>query len=707
MRARVASGIVVLLGLQCTIPAQGEDLDRQAIGVLKKHCVRCHGPSSTNRKALKDIPNILDVKDVVAREKIAPGDPDKSDVWTQVRDGKMPDDAIYEGSPSDTEKETLKDWIVSLKAQFAGSDANRVFVSDGDVLKAIFEDIASVSMGAAADRRYLSITNLHNNPSVPDEELEVARQALTKMLNSLTWKRVILKPTPVDPEKTVFRVELSKLGWSKEQWEKIANLHPYNKFYDTIVARSLADYTGTKLSVIRADWFVAKLSKPPLYHEFAQIPATAQELEKKLLFNGLTADENLKANAVEVVRVGIAKDNSGVSAQNRLIERHPALYGAYWRSFDFLPADPADEKAARRDFFRHPTGPGGENGFLPDGGEYIFNLPNGFQAYMLTDGAGKRIDSGPVKVVFDQNAAAEGRNPEIVNGISCIGCHSAGIRRATDELLTHVQGSVFPVEVRETIELLHEPGKIETTLSEDEQRFVNAMKQAGVTNLSVSDEPVTKLVQRFEGKRVDLRTAAAELGLKEEQLKAKLDQIDSDSTLKGVKSQIEKGGMPREQFIAAFDALTKALGINRDDKKLRTVVDELKAATEERNAAAGKLAETNEQLNAAKQQVDQLQKDADRWAKAEKEIDKLITSDGEIRITASRSSSDLCEYYETSDKDKIIKREEINTYGDKDLWINDSTGNNYYIPYAQLNCIISDGYAGPIANTLNSIRQTK
>ena len=29
----------------------------------------------------------------------------------------------------------------------------------------------------------------------------------------------------------------------------------------------------------------------------------------------------------------------------------------------------------------------------------IFTLPNGLQGYFLTDGVGKRIDSGPIEVV--------------------------------------------------------------------------------------------------------------------------------------------------------------------------------------------------------------------------------------------------------------------------------------------------------------------
>lgn len=39
----------------------------------------------------------------------------------------------------------------------------------------------------------------------------------------------------------------------------------------------------------------------------------------------------------------------------------------------------------------------------------IFSLPNGLQAYMLTDAAGKQIPKGPTDVVVDKEAVKRGR----------------------------------------------------------------------------------------------------------------------------------------------------------------------------------------------------------------------------------------------------------------------------------------------------------
>ena len=101
----------------------------------------------------------------------------------------------------------------------------------------------------------------------------------------------------------------------------------------------------------------------------------------------------------QLARAGFA--GSGVSSQNRLVERHPALYGAYWKSYDFSKND------GTANLFRFPLGPVFAGNPFPDqafehaGGEIIFNLPNGLQGYLLVDAKGKRIDAGPIEVVSD------------------------------------------------------------------------------------------------------------------------------------------------------------------------------------------------------------------------------------------------------------------------------------------------------------------
>src|SRR5262249_27848729 len=153
--------------------------------------------------------------------------------------------------------------------------------------------------------------------------------------------------------------------------------------------RALIAATGSEEPVVRADWFVATAARPPLYHDLLQLPNSDRELERLLRIEALT---NIQEESV--VRAGF--NDSGVSRNNRLLERHDSVYGAYWRSYDFA------ENVGRQNLFEHPLGPlTGEISFEHAGGEIIFHLPNGLHAYLLLDRNGRRVDRAPIEIVSD------------------------------------------------------------------------------------------------------------------------------------------------------------------------------------------------------------------------------------------------------------------------------------------------------------------
>jgi hypothetical protein len=60
------------------------------------------------------------------------------------------------------------------------------------------------------------------------------------------------------------------------------------------------------------------------------------------------------------------------------------------------------------------------------------------QGYMLVDGAGKRIDEGPISIVRDLNEHAN--SPVITNGVSCFGCHQKGLMDVNDTIRDSSKG---------------------------------------------------------------------------------------------------------------------------------------------------------------------------------------------------------------------------------------------------------------------------
>lgn len=175
---------------------------------------------------------------------------------------------------------------------------------------------------------------------------------------------------------------------------------------------------------VHVDWFLATASLPPLYHDILALPETDRELEVAL--EVYVAENLLNAPGKRVWRAGF--NNSGVSRHNRVVERHISRYGAYWKSYDFAGS------VGTQNIFTHPIS------FEHDGSEIIFNLPNGLQAYFLTNQNGNRLNVAPTDIV--SNPAAS--DPAVRNGLSCIGCHTEGMKTFEDEVRAVVEQAENP-----------------------------------------------------------------------------------------------------------------------------------------------------------------------------------------------------------------------------------------------------------------------
>ena len=227
------------------------------------------------------------------------------------------------------------------------------------------------------------LTHLYNSGETP-ELLGEYRKALSKLVNSLSWGVSVINPQPIDSQATIFYIDLRHYEWDRiDGWTKIEEAYPYHISFDAPAQSGLREQLGrlqTQMNCVipsvHIDWFLATASTPPLYHELLSLPLTDGELEQQLdvdVVGNLT-----NAPGVRVWRAGF--NNSGVSNNNRVVERHTSRYGAYWKSYDFAGS------VGAQNIFTHPLN------FTHDGGEAIFNLPNGLQGYYLVNASGSRLD---------------------------------------------------------------------------------------------------------------------------------------------------------------------------------------------------------------------------------------------------------------------------------------------------------------------------
>jgi serine/threonine-protein kinase len=379
------------------------------------------------------------------------------------------------------------------------------------------------------------------------------RAALAKALNSLSWKARIVRPEAVDAQQTIFALDVRDLDWDRGNlWQELMKAYPYGLKYrnhpDPALQRlsdEIEALTGCDMPLVRSDWFVATATRPPLYHTLLRLPTDAKELEKQL-------DVDIAANFKEPTPQRIARGamhKSGVSGQNRLVERHSAKHGAYWKSYDFLPG------RARSRLTRFPLGPlnlfdAGKHpfpsqAFEHDGGELIFNLPNGLQAYLLINGKDQRIDEGPIAVVGDEQKTAG--TAAIVTGVSCMSCHKHGMISFKD--VVRDSNSVFGQAERMVKLLYPEKSKMDELVREDEDRFMAALEKTISPFLRVGDdkqkpirefpEPVGEVARLHRLGYLDLKTAALELDLEDPEVirttvgETKLKRLGLDALLRG------------------------------------------------------------------------------------------------------------------------------------------------------------------------------
>lgn len=519
------------------------EVAKQVKAIFEKHCYHCHGQNGSNEG---NINYILNRDRLITNKKIAVGDPSESLLLKLVRTEEMPPDRDNDGNkiaprPSLDEIATLRKWIEAGAPDFQPAIAPREFITNEAIFETINRDQRQAPERDRRFLRYFTITHLYN-AGLSDDELQSYRVGLSKLVNSLSWDAQVRVPDPIDEEQTIFRIDLRKYKWRESTWEQIVAANPYAIACTTSAAKDAYVIAHSKVPAVRADWFVFAASRPPLYHQILSLPLEQKELERLL-----QVDVAESITTEQARRAGFNK--SGVSINNRMIERHESSYGALWISYDNASS------VGRQNFFQFPLGPGSsETLFKHDGGEVIFNLPNGLQAYLLVDGQGRRLDKAPTTIVTDTKQG----DKAVVNGISCMSCHRNGMIPVKDQIRDHVQNNpnAFSRADAETILALYpKQSELDELFESDTNRFREAVLKTG-SSLSKT-EPVYALAGSFE-RELDLRTAASEVGVSPEQFLAGLNRNPSLARIFGP-LRSDGGTIQRDVLVNHFADLVQEL----------------------------------------------------------------------------------------------------------------------------------------------------
>jgi mono/diheme cytochrome c family protein len=492
----------------------GEDCsgaEAQALALLQTHCASCHGPG-TNTAGFD---YVLDAQKLESTGKIVRGDALNSPLYKRMANGDMPPAAIPQ-RPSAQDMAVIFRWIENCgtvqppNGGMAGGGQGGSYFDRRKMFEWMLTDLSKFDLDDQKFIRYLSLTHLYN-AGATSKDLDLFRYALVKAVNALSQGTQIVTPKPIDANSTVYRIDLRDYEWEAsgtrlDKWEQLVAANPYAVEFLEDEARTLQLFTATKVPVQAGDWFVNAATKPPLYHTMLDIPTTLAALQAQL---GVDIQRDIDNE--EVARSGF--NESGVSFQNRIIERHEipvANNRSFWISYDFAA------NGGRENIFADPLS------FEADGSEVIFTLPNGLHGYMVAQADGTRLDAAPDNIVVDPLQ----RNRDVVDGISCMSCHTAGTKPKDDELRSYVNDSAdFDFETKQKVLALYpDAQQFEALVQKDADAFqaaINALKPPP----NMPAEPIISVFNEFD-ENVDLKRAAGELTIRPETLIAQLGGLD-------------------------------------------------------------------------------------------------------------------------------------------------------------------------------------
>ncbi len=533
--------ILICIGLGFATADAQENLAQEVLAIFQQSCLICHGPHGSFTEQLI----IQSSQELIDTGKVIPGNPDDSVFYQRLIETAV-EKRMPLGQPPLTPAaiETIRQWIQAGAPDWNAFDRTDIdFITTKEMLQTIENHVESLEPFDRAFARYFTSTHLYNAGETT-QTLQTYQRALSKLVNSLSWGRKVTKPQPIDSQATIFYIDLRDYEWEigTNRWTQIEQAYPYNIEFNAPTQTALHEKLtnlrqemNCEVPFVHVDWFLATASLPPLYHDILDLPLTDNELEARLEVNVV---ENLRnAAGRRVWRAGF--NNSGVSNNNRVVERHESRYGAYWKSYDFAGS------TGTQNVFTHPLS------FTHDGGEVIFNLPNGLQAYYLVDAGGNRLDEAPISIV--SNPAAS--DPTVRNGLSCIGCHTEGMKTFEDQVRGVVeQNENPPFDKDRALRLYVEKTVMDGLVEEDTHRYRQALEATG--DVFGGIEPVQRFHEAFQAP-LGASHAAASVGLETEVF---LDKIRENARLQNLGLQVlENGTVKRDVWTSNFDDVISVL----------------------------------------------------------------------------------------------------------------------------------------------------
>lgn len=380
---------------------------------------------------------------------------------------------------------------------------------------------AEALVAAVADQNKLPVTvrPLTRYLTLPEQDLKAWVDGLNFICNSLSTESEMYSVRMVT--KDLVAINISDYNWKRETWDKLAQTDPYFHVHltDGKIASSLflnpqhitdlITSTQSEAPILRGDWFLTQVSqqvdRKVGYYDFLGVGKTLADFQKIVGVDEEAAKRLKKEMAAIVTR-------SGVAINNRKIYRYQGITGSYWVTFDTINSIGERNVARKLD---------GDLTF--DANEIYGTLPNGLFAFFLSDSKGKRQDSVPDNIAFDHESTSNDRR--IHPGISCIRCHTEGLRniddwaRKTLRLPLSIQSPDYD-KIKRFRQLYL--SNLQRNFLRDKSDYAAALKECNGLTPEENARNFSRIWERYNDVDLGVSDVARELGCTEVNLLSKL-----------------------------------------------------------------------------------------------------------------------------------------------------------------------------------------
>jgi hypothetical protein len=479
-----------------------------ALELLEIYCGECHSNGDNGAAFASG----LSLEGLIAYGLIVPGASEASPLVTRMLDGSMPPDSNRRPSAGDIA--LIASFIDTLSAE---STCRPAPFFDPDT--ALAEMLADLSSRPAEDRpylRYLSVVET-SDAEYCGQSLPQRRNAIAKLVNSLSTSNDIHAPSAIDATELMYRIDIRDYGWARpidvqddgtvdhaDGWSAIvANAAPYAVELTGPEASALVRETGTPVPVLSATAFLQAAATGDVYYSLLGIRASIDDTDADLDAEVIDGEKlaavrraATRRRSPPIVDVIVSRIPLGVDGDRAL-----------WR------AD-MDDRNGASDILDDPL-----DTFPGDWTQTIIELPNGLHAYAVNDVDGARMyESAP-------GCTDDCGKPQARHAIGCMGCHLSGVLPIDDYVRDAVtrQQLIFPADDFELILQIYPPApQFAELVAASNARYLAALQQLGIRTDIV--EPISEAYLAFD-LSLDRGQAAAELGVSDETLEAYADVL--------------------------------------------------------------------------------------------------------------------------------------------------------------------------------------